>query len=108
MTIRLDLDPVRVSYVLALLRVVQAAVREVARSDDEARQRFDRSPQPVLLLTGAAADSGLTLGFAFADPLDGGPRGALTTPSWRSAWTKSTGSCGGVPGPPWGSVDAPS
>ena len=73
LAIRLHLDRVHVSYVSALLRVVQAALREVAQSDDEARQRFDRRPQPVLLLTSVATDGGLTLGFAFADPLDSRP-----------------------------------
>ena len=84
-----------VSYLSSLLRVVQAAVREVARHAEGSRDAFAELPQPVLHMVvqsyghepagqlakpsnrvGAAANTrdadegGLTLHFSFADPVD--------------------------------------
>lgn len=58
-----------VSYVSSVLRALQAALREVARSGAETRHHFDQQPQPVLLLSWEAAGEGLTLRFSFAGPL---------------------------------------
>ena len=44
LTIRLQPSNLSVSYLSSLLRVVQAAVREVARNDDGTRPEFDRNP----------------------------------------------------------------
>lgn len=103
LAIRLHLDRVHVSYVSALLRVVQAALREVAQSDDEARQRFDRRPQPVLLLTSVATDGGLTLGFAFADPLDSRPLEDLSARTFSGFLEQFSGFVKSLPQPSlWG------
>ena len=59
-----------VSYLSSLLRVVQAALREVARSNNGTRQRFDQRPEPTLLLSKLSTGDDLTLHFAFADPPD--------------------------------------
>ncbi len=79
-----------VSYLSSLLRVVQAAVREVARHAEGSRDAFAELPQPVLHMVvqsygqlakpsnrvGAAANTrdadegSLTLHFSFADPVD--------------------------------------
>lgn len=71
LTIRLQPSNLSVSYLSSLLRVVQAAVREVARSDDGTRPIFDRNPQPILELSRLETDDGLTLYFTFTDPQDG-------------------------------------
>ena len=84
-----------VSYLSSLLRVVQAAVREVARHAEGSRDAFAELPQPVLHMvvqsyehepagqlakpsnhvaaaanTRDADEGGLTLHFSFADPVD--------------------------------------
>ena len=58
-----------VSYLSSLLRVVQAGVREVARSDEGTRRQFGRQPQPMLVLSSLDSNGGLTLNLAFSDPL---------------------------------------
>ena len=64
-------DTLRVSDVSSTLRVIQAAVREVARSVDAISSQFEGSSQPRLLAdTSASPDSGLTLSFYFADSND--------------------------------------
>ena len=55
LSIQLHSSHLPVSYVSSLLRVVQAAIREVAMSDEATRQEFDRRPQPRLLLAGVAS-----------------------------------------------------
>ena len=57
-----------VSYLSSLLRVVQAALREVARANEETRPAFDRNPQPLLILSRVETEDDLTLYFTFADP----------------------------------------
>ena len=55
-------DGLRVSHVSSTLRVIQAAVREVARSVDQSSSAV-RGPRPSQLLlvdASASADSGLT------------------------------------------------
>jgi hypothetical protein len=68
LVVQLTPSHVSVSYLSSLLRVVQAGLREVARSDDGTRRQFDRRPQPMLLLSGVMDDDGLRLHFIFADP----------------------------------------
>ena len=68
--IRLRNENVPVSYLSSLLRVVQAALREVARNVDGPSRRFEQSPQPVLVLSRLDAGGELALRFTFVDPLD--------------------------------------
>ena len=64
-------DGLRVSHVSSTLRVIQAAVREVARSVDQSSPLFEGRGQPLLLVdASASADSGLTMSFYFADSDD--------------------------------------
>ena len=70
LTIQLDNINVPVSYLSSLLRIVQAALREVARSEEGPRRQFERRPQPILLLSMLPAAGDLTLHFTFADPID--------------------------------------
>ena len=62
-----------VSYLSSLLRVVQAAVREVARRAEGSRQSFDQQPQPVLHMEVDSRGEELALLFSFADPVDSSP-----------------------------------
>ncbi len=63
-----------VSYVSSTLRVIQAALREVARSVEEGGSLFDGQPQPVLLLDATtSAASELAFYLYFADPVDDTP-----------------------------------
>jgi hypothetical protein len=70
LAIQLAPGNIPVSYFSSLLRVVQACLREVARSDDGTRRHFERQPQPMLVLAGVVSNSGLTVNFVFTDPLD--------------------------------------
>ena len=64
-------DGLRVSHVSSTLRVIQAAVREVARGVNESSSLFEGQSQPLLLVDASASpDSGLTLSFYFADSND--------------------------------------
>ena len=67
-----------VSYVSSLLRVLQAAVREVARSNEDTRQPFDQEPQPIFHLSAETTEDLFILRFTFSDPLDSKPLSALS------------------------------
>lgn len=64
----IELDPghVPVSYLSSLLRVVQAALREVAMSNELTRPQFARRPQPVLLVPSIMSNGDLTLQVTFS------------------------------------------
>ena len=68
--VRLRNENVPVSYLSSLLRVVQVALREVARNVEGPSRRFEQSPQPVLVLSRLAAGGDLVLGFTFVDPIE--------------------------------------
>ena len=57
-----------VSYFSTLLRVVQAAIREVARNGEGTRQAFSQQAQPILLMSMNSGAETLSLRFHFADP----------------------------------------
>lgn len=84
--LEIALDPTRVtvSAMSSLLRVVQAAIREVARNDADARELFARRPEPVLILSGLSCDRHLVLRFAFADPADGTPDHEVSSQAFRA------------------------
>ena len=69
---------VPVSYLSSLLRVLQAALREMALDDTGARELFDRSPQPVLALPRILVEETLTLRLVFVDPITGKPMEELS------------------------------
>ena len=73
LSVQLGSKYVSASYLSSLLRVVQAAIREVARTTEGTRGNFARQPQPVLLVPRVRANGELTLDFVFADPLDSSP-----------------------------------
>lgn len=82
--IGLDSCQLPVSYLSSLLRVVQAALREVARSADDTRQPFSQAPQPVLNLSAQVVGGDLVLRFSFADPLDSTPMPRLSERTFES------------------------
>jgi hypothetical protein len=73
LVIELDSHGLRVSYVSSMLRVVQAAVREVARGVVEFRPLFDEPRSPHLLLSAEVAEGKLSLSVSFAEPGDSAP-----------------------------------
>ena len=69
-----------VSYVSRTLRVIQAAVREVARRVEDDGAMFERQPQPALLLdVSVSSDSEIEFSLYFADPADDTPMPELST-----------------------------
>ena len=69
-----------VSYVSRTLRVIQAAVREVARGVEDGGEMFEGQPQPSLLLDVTVPnESEIELSLYFADPADDSPMPELST-----------------------------
>ena len=64
---------VSLSQVSRLLRVLQTAVRDVAREVEDAQSFFEQQRQPVLLLSADVEDDRLTLDVFFAGPKDSTP-----------------------------------
>ena len=69
----LDTRHLPVSYVSSLLRVVQAAIREVGRNNDDTRQTFSQQPWPVLVMSTFSTEEDWMLRFVFTDPMDSAP-----------------------------------
>ena len=78
LTVELRPGSVPVSFLSSLLRVLQAALREVARSDEGTRGQFDQRPQPILVLSKLVADGELGLSLVFVNPVDSTPIGPLS------------------------------
>ena len=76
--IALDSAKLPVSSLSSLLRVVQAAVREVARSGDETRGSFAQPSPPMLQLSATVIGEELVLRLAFADPRESSPMPGLS------------------------------
>ena len=75
-----DAGALQVSYVSRTLRVLQAAVREIARSAEDGGSLFESQPQPALLLDASTSgESDLTFSLYFADPVDDTPMLELST-----------------------------
>lgn len=103
LVVQLAPSQVSVSYLSSLLRVVQAGLREVARSDDGTRRQFDRQPQPMLLLSMATDGDGLRLHFIFADPSGGTPMAELSSRTFGAFLDSFTQFVTGLPQPGlWG------
>ncbi len=69
-----------VSYVSRTLRVIQAAVREVAKGVEEGGAMFEGQPQPSLLLDITIPnETEIEFSLYFADPADDTPMPELST-----------------------------
>mgnify|MGYP000023478350 FL=1 len=66
--IELDSRGLPVSRLSRLLRVIQTALREVAKADEEIRPLFEQSRSPLLLLSAEVAEGKLSLSVSFAEP----------------------------------------
>ena len=84
LSIEIGEDSVSVSYVSSLLRVVQAALREVALDTDGARDHFEIRPQPLLAMPALAGGDSITMSFVFVDPQDGSPMEELSAATFDS------------------------
>ncbi|CAI8032951.1 hypothetical protein GBAR_LOCUS18597 [Geodia barretti] len=73
-----------VSYVSRTLRVIQAAVREVARGVGGGDAMFEGQPQPALLLDVSVLNgSEIEFSLYFADPADDTPMPELSTQAFE-------------------------
>ena len=73
-----------VSYVSRTLRVIQAAVREVARGVEDGGEMFEGQPQPSLLLDVTVPnESEIELSLYFADPADDAPMRDLSAQAFK-------------------------
>jgi hypothetical protein len=103
LTIRLEPGSIPVSYLSSLLRVLQATLREVARTDEGTRREFGQRPQPILDLSSLTADSGLSIQVAFAKPGDTPPLRQLSTGIFEAFLDRFTDFVKGLPQPGlWG------
>ena len=69
-----------VSYVSRTLRVIQAAVREVAKGVEDGGELFERQPHPSLLLdVSVPNESKIEFSLYFANPDDDAPMPDLST-----------------------------
>ena len=84
LTIEIAEGSVSVSYMSSLLRVVQAALREVALDTDGAREHFEKRPQPLLAMPALAGGDSIAMSFVFVDPQDGSPMGELSAATFGS------------------------
>ncbi len=66
--IELDSRGLPVSRLSRLLRVIQTALREVAKADEEIRPLFEQSRSPLLLLSAEVSEGKLSLSVSFAEP----------------------------------------
>ena len=103
LAVRLDNENVPVSYMSSLLRVVQAVLREVARSVEGPGSRFVQSPQPILVLSRLSTDGDLVLSFTFVDPLDYAPLEDLSDDTFAALLDRFAEFVRGLPQPSlWG------
>ena len=101
--ISLDRGYLPVSYLSTMLRVVQAALREVARSSDGTGRSFSQQPQPVLLVDATANGQDLALRFTFADPFDSTPLVQLSAATFEAFMERFSRFLKGLPQPGlWG------
>ena len=71
--IELDSRGLPVSRLSRLLRVLQTAVRGVAKAEEEIRPLFEQSRSPQLLLSAEVAEGKLSLSVSLAEPGDSAP-----------------------------------
>jgi hypothetical protein len=97
MEITLDSNGLPVSYLSSLLRVIQAALREVARNGESTRQAFSQQAQPTLLLSASTLNCRLALQFTFADPVDSSPLGDVSKRVFDAFMTQFSAFLKGLP-----------
>ncbi|MBM3949317.1 MAG: hypothetical protein FJ312_08815 [SAR202 cluster bacterium] len=78
LVIELAAEYLSVSSLSALLRALQAALREVAMADADVAAHFAQRPQPILVLSKVSSEGTLTLHFTFAGPKDSKPLADLS------------------------------
>ena len=78
LTIGLDPGRVPVSYLSSMLRVIQAALREVAQASEGTRARFEQRPPPILLVSKVDNGPELTFGLHFSEASDYKPMERLS------------------------------
>ena len=84
-TLVLDAKSLPVSYVSSTLRVIQAALRDFARSVEGGEALFGGQPQPVLLLDAVTSDApDLVFELYFADPDDDTPMPELSAQAFEA------------------------
>ncbi|MCH9009306.1 MAG: hypothetical protein IIC21_01610 [Chloroflexi bacterium] len=71
-----------VSYFSTLLRVVQAALREVAKNGEGTRQAFSQQTQPILFMSMNSCAETLSLRFHFVDPTSDQPMDDISEQSF--------------------------
>ena len=74
----LDAVDLPVSNLSSTLRVLQATIREVARSTEETRESFAGQPQPVLQTSISVTSGEMVMEFHFADASDPTVAGELS------------------------------
>ena len=84
LTIEIAERTVSVSYMSSLLRVVQAALREVALDTGGAREHFGSRPRPLLAMPAPAGGDSIAMSFVFVDPQDGSPMEDLSAATFGS------------------------
>lgn len=88
--ISLDRHNLPVSSLSSLLRVLQAVLRELARSNDSTRALFADPPHPVLRLSAGISDEDLVLSFMFDLPGEAGPSSELSRTAFGRLMTSLT------------------
>ncbi len=84
LTLVMNAKTLPVSYVSSTLRVIQAALRDSARSVEGGESLFGGQPQPVLLLDAVTSDkSEVVLELYFADPADDAPMRDLSAQAFK-------------------------
>ena len=84
-TLVLDAESLPVSYVSSTLRVIQAALRDFARSVEGGEALFGGQPQPVLLLDAVTSDApDLAFELYFADPDNEAPMTELSAQAFEA------------------------
>ncbi len=80
LTLLVESRALPVSYVSRTLRVIQAAVREVAKGVEDGGEMFEGQPQPSLLLDiTVPSEAEIEFSMYFADPADDTPMPDLST-----------------------------
>ena len=92
-----------VSCLSSLLRVLQAALREIALNDAQTREQFSTRPQPVLVMPEVSKEEALSLSFAFVHPIDGTDMASLSSITFDSFLDHLGNFIAGLPQPGlWG------
>ena len=99
LTIEIAERTVSVSYMSSLLRVVQAALREVALDTGGAREHFEARPQPLLAMPAPAGRDSIAMSFVFVDPQDGSPMEDLSAATFGSFLDRLQGYVTSLPQP---------